>query len=139
MDTSVTPSVPIVRVPDPNSRTCLENLSTVTATTIASPSKRSRKQSSSVSGIKKQCTWELRTDPMDSSKSIWRSPLERADQLPTSFQSIETVDIVSRHEADFIDPTDSVIYGRPNGMRLFAPRLASSCKGSKARHFLRFV
>lgn len=90
METSGQPTVPILRVADPISRNFYDS----TQKSGASPSKRPRKQQSnhnsnnpsSVSnsnsgGIKKQCTWELRTDPMDSNRSIWRAPPEHVETL----------------------------------------------------------
>lgn len=144
MDSSGQPTVPILRVPDPNSRKCFENFNNAN-TTITSPCKRPRKQSNSGSVIKKQCTWELRTDPMDSNKSVWRSPLERTDQQSPSrlLQDSETVDTLKR-EADSIGTADSVIHGRPMRMRMYKPshptsRFSGVWKGPKTGHFLRFA
>ncbi|VDK45706.1 unnamed protein product [Taenia asiatica] len=143
MDSSGQPTVPILRVPDPNSRNCFENFNNAT-TTITSPCKRPRKQSNSGSVIKKQCTWELRTDPMDSNKSVWRSPLERTDQQSPlrSLQDSEAVDTTLKREADSIGTADSVIHGRPVRMRMYKPshitsRFNGVWKGPKTGHFLR--
>ncbi|VDO03238.1 unnamed protein product, partial [Rodentolepis nana] len=156
MDASAQPTVPIVRVPDPNSRN-----SSVSTQQPQQQLKRPRKQSNSVSGIKKQCTWELLTDPLDSSKSVWRSP-HQLQQDNTSVQQQSS----SQTSAAFVDPesvlkvevieTDSTIRGIPRRMHLYKSkgnqdqcqkRGQSSSgttapgfyKGSKAHHFLRLA
>nr|CDS23082.1 hypothetical protein EgrG_000709200 [Echinococcus granulosus] len=143
MDSSGQPTVPILRVSDPNNRNCFESLSNANTTTT-SPCKRPRKQSNSGSVIKKQCTWELRTDPMDSNKSVWRSPLERADQQSPSrsLQNSETVNTTLKKEVDMVGTADSVIHGRPVRMRLYKPshlalRFNGLWRGPKTGHFLR--
>ncbi|KAL5107601.1 hypothetical protein TcWFU_003958 [Taenia crassiceps] len=143
LDGSGQPTVPILRVPDPNSRNCFENFNNANST-VTSPCKRSRKQSNSGGVIKKQCTWELRTDPMDSNKSVWRSPLERTDQQSPSrsLQDSESVDATLRRELDSVGTADSVIHGRPVRMRIYKPshptsRFNGVWKGPKTGHFLR--
>uniref|UniRef100_A0A0R3WII8 Histone-lysine N-methyltransferase n=1 Tax=Hydatigena taeniaeformis TaxID=6205 RepID=A0A0R3WII8_HYDTA len=143
MDSSGQPTVPILRVPDPNSRNCFENFSNANAT-MASPCKRPRKQSNNGSVIKKQCTWELRTDPMDSNKSVWRSPLECTDRLSPScnLQDSERTGTTLKKETVSIGAADSIIHGRPVRMRMYKPlhstsRFSGVWKGPKTGHFLR--
>nr|CDS33496.1 conserved hypothetical protein [Hymenolepis microstoma] len=156
MDASAQPTVPIVRVPDPNSRN-----SSVSAQQSQQQLKRSRKQSSSASGIKKQCTWELLTDPLDSSKSVWRSPHQLQQDTTSSQQqsSSQTATAFADPESSLkveVIETDSTIRGLPRRMHLYKSKgNQDQCqklgqansgttapgfyKGSKAHHFLRLT
>uniref|UniRef100_A0A5K3FWA7 SAP130_C domain-containing protein n=2 Tax=Mesocestoides corti TaxID=53468 RepID=A0A5K3FWA7_MESCO len=135
------PVVPNLRLPDLNTRSCFEDVSTATAS--VSPCKRLRKQSNSTSGIRKQCTWELRTDPTDSNKCVWRSPLESSDPQEPSPQLIFDSDTrTSTLARDTIDSAESVIHGCPVRMHLIKPshlssRFSGIWKGPKTGHFLR--
>ncbi|VDL18313.1 unnamed protein product [Hymenolepis diminuta] len=156
LDAGAQPALPIVRVPDPNSRN-----SSVAPQQPQQQLKRPRKQSNSASGIKKQCTWELLTDPLDSSKSVWRSPHQLQQEPPPSQQQSASrtatafVDPESSLKIEALDP-DSTIRGLPKRMHLFKSKADQdqgqkrgqiSCgasgsgfyKGSKAHHFLRFT
>ncbi|VDL97333.1 unnamed protein product [Schistocephalus solidus] len=123
------PAVPILRVPDPNARqrpNCFDDLQ--------SPCKRVRKQSTSCT-TKSQTfsSWELHTDPTDSTKCIWRAPEKLEDQ---------SADSAAVHEVDTSDSAEWVIHGCPARMHLCRPsyysaRFGGCWKGPKAGHFLR--
>lgn len=149
--------MPILRVPDPNSRhNRYED--------FPSPCKRPCKQVSN----KSQC-WELRTDPTDSSKCVWRAPETNAAAtaasitttggttpvavggsnaprpktegqhpltLGQSAQSTRSVD------SSAWDNSEWVIHGCPARMHLckpsqFSTRSIGCWKGAKAGHFLK--
>ncbi|KAL7053051.1 hypothetical protein AAHC03_014028 [Spirometra sp. Aus1] len=124
------PAVPILRVPDPNARqrpNCFDDLQ--------SPCKRVRKQSTSCNAKSQtfSSSWELHTDPTDSTKCIWRAPEKLEDQ---------SADSAAVHEVDTSDSAEWVIHGCPARMHLCRPSYYSSrfggCwKGPKAGHFLR--
>lgn len=134
-------------MPDPNSRNCFDSHDAVSSTSVVTPQlKRQRKQSNNASGIKKQCTWELRTDPMDSNKCVWRSPQDRGDQQLTSrtFQDSESIEPAFSRKVEPADSTNTTIHGCPRRMHLYKSigqnqRLGGFCKGPKASHFLRLV
>ncbi|VDN10133.1 unnamed protein product [Dibothriocephalus latus] len=127
------PAVPILRVPDPNARqrpTCFDDLQ--------SPCKRVRKQSTSCTTKSQTYTssWELHTDPTDSTKCIWRAPEKSEDQPTDSAAAV--------HEVATSDSAEWVIHGCPARMHLCRPSYYSSrfggCwKGPKAGHFLRYL
>lgn len=153
-----------MRLSDPNSRNTVPTTSQQQQAQQQQQLKRPRKQSNAVGGIKKQCTWELLADPLDSSKSVWRSPHQQVPPSQTESRQVPPLHQPSTSRfVDSIEPSNSkvegvdsnsAIRGVPRRMHLYKSKVEQDSvqrpgkvpstsagsgfvKGAKTSHFLR--